>query len=111
MFLKVWTSGNGIFLFIFPGNNDITSDVKSGKMPISGIKNSAKKETFGSKLNFSIGGTLLKPPISKSSILIFSLQFYRDLGEQKANENLIEPKFPSTLPKAFLKPNPQSKSV
>ena len=32
------------------------------------------------------------------------------MGEQKLNENLFQPKFPSIFPKAFLKPNPQSKS-
>ena len=86
-------------------------------MPISGIKNSAKKETFGSKLNFSIGGTLLKPPISKSSILIlslgaskgisqvkfpikvslnliFSLQFDGDLGSRRPMKTHSNPHFP-----------------
>ena len=46
-----------------------------GKMPISGKKNSAKNETFGSKLTFSIGGTLLKTPIKICSDMKFSLQF------------------------------------
>ena len=60
--------------------------------------------------DISKGISQAKSPIKVRSNLIFSPQFYGDLGEQKPNENLFKPKFPSTLPKAFLKPKPQSKS-
>ena len=99
-FLKPNSQSKSVWIWYFPYN----------LMGIWGAEGQWKLIQTHIALDISKGISQAKSPIKVSLNLIFSLQFYGDLGEQKPNENLFEPKFPSTLPKAFLKPKPQSKS-